>query len=210
MVYTARQLEALLQSHGRIVLPYRARLTPLAQDWLRARKIEVVYADDGADASPPAASPARPVRPGGLPFLWWCDGPCGTAKAALTAVAKEANLAPLPASADASKLAQVLKHLSAELSAGRCGGGIVVVRHAGMACVLANRSSALRAVVGTSIASVDAALVDVCANVLLLESEAHSLMQMRNLISRFVRGQRSPDETLLRQLSDAARCECKH
>src|SRR3954471_6731251 len=53
MFLTARQLEDLHRangSNGHLVLPYRARLTPLAVDWVRARKIALGYSDDGARA----------------------------------------------------------------------------------------------------------------------------------------------------------------
>ena len=41
MIYTARQLEDLHKGNGngQLVLPYGARLTPLAVDWARARKV---------------------------------------------------------------------------------------------------------------------------------------------------------------------------
>ena len=103
MFFTARQLEDLHKSNGsngHVTLPYRARLSPLAQDWVRARKIALGYSDAVAPASksapganqPGAAlSPAKPATPGTV--LWWCDGPCGPAKAALTAQAKESTAA---------------------------------------------------------------------------------------------------------------------
>src|SRR4051794_8643298 len=99
MIVTARQLEDLHRangSNGHLVLPYRARLTPLAADWVKARKVVLGYSDDGAakpsngkhaapaGATPLAASPtgnagtAQEVPLGAV--LWWCDGPCGPAK----------------------------------------------------------------------------------------------------------------------------------
>ena len=38
MIFTQRQIELLHNGNGHIVLPYRARLTPLAQDWVRQRR----------------------------------------------------------------------------------------------------------------------------------------------------------------------------
>src|SRR3954447_11162285 len=103
MFLTARQLEDLHRangSNGHLVLPYRARLTPLAADWVRARKIALGYSDDGAqpgNGNVPATGAATPlaVSHGGAAtastnlaagssagaILWWCDGPCGPAKA---------------------------------------------------------------------------------------------------------------------------------
>jgi ribose 5-phosphate isomerase RpiB len=48
MIVTARQLEDMHKSaggSGQIVLPYRAKLTPLAKDFIRAKKIELGYAE---------------------------------------------------------------------------------------------------------------------------------------------------------------------
>ena len=48
MIITARQLEDLHKSHGgngRVTLPYRARLTPLAADYVRARKLVLGYSE---------------------------------------------------------------------------------------------------------------------------------------------------------------------
>ena len=107
MIYTARQLEQLHKTNGHVTLPYNARLTPAAQDWIRARKLAIQYTDG---ESPPLGAPfsarpqggacprcnhaENPAVPAGAKreestssrrgtFLWWCDGPCGAAKAAI-------------------------------------------------------------------------------------------------------------------------------
>src|SRR5204863_10046467 len=73
MIFTARQLEELHKTNGHIVLPYRARLSPMAQDWVRAKKIQLGYSDN---ASPLAASQTNNAAPPVLNsnFLYWCDG----------------------------------------------------------------------------------------------------------------------------------------
>ena len=51
MFVTVRQIEDLYKSNGsngHVVLPYRARLTPLAQDWVRSKKVAVGYSDGEA------------------------------------------------------------------------------------------------------------------------------------------------------------------
>src|SRR5260370_40672624 len=122
MIVTARQLEDLHRQNGcngQITLPSRARLTPLAADWLRARKILLSYSesDRGDIPSPPpvlrgrggegAASPQLPSP--GVPgegekghgvILWWCDVPAGPGKAAIVAHERESNLRALPPPAD--------------------------------------------------------------------------------------------------------------
>src|SRR5437763_9306717 len=96
MFITVRQLEDLHRqngSNGHVTLPYRARLTPLAQDWVRSSKIAVGYADVDATSKSPTASSATlesSSKPAGK-YLWWCDGPCGPAKAAIASLARETN-----------------------------------------------------------------------------------------------------------------------
>src|SRR4051794_26167671 len=66
MFLTARQLEDLHRangSNGHLVLPYRARLTPLAADWVRSRKIALGYSDDGARPENGKATVNEPPTP---------------------------------------------------------------------------------------------------------------------------------------------------
>src|SRR5687768_11838393 len=116
MIFTARQLQALHQSNGQIILPYRARLTPLAVDWVRAKKISLGYSDVESpkiDCPVPAASPenneAKPHSTG--TFLWWCDGPCGPAKAAVMAQSKESSLSPLTTANDPKQLVAAVRFI---------------------------------------------------------------------------------------------------
>lgn len=72
MIITARQLEDLHRNggaNGHVTLPYRARLTPLATDFIRARKLVIGYSDvDG---------PCSTVSPS-VPGKTDCDCGCGT------------------------------------------------------------------------------------------------------------------------------------
>src|SRR5262245_2548824 len=89
MIFTARQLEELHRSGGgQITLPYRARLTPLAQDWVRQHGVKIGYTDMESPARTVADSPVAAPQ---LKWMWWADGPCGPAKAALATVARESN-----------------------------------------------------------------------------------------------------------------------
>src|SRR6476620_2430933 len=119
MIFSARQLEEMHKATGAIALPRAARLTPLAQDWLKSRKLVAVYTDlsEGAKggavvgAHPPAAAPS------GGQWVWWCDGPCGMAKAALSAH-RDVNLVGLQTAADAGKTLTVAKELATQLKGG--------------------------------------------------------------------------------------------
>ena len=207
MIFTARQLEDLLKANGRIVLPYGARLTPLAQDWARSRKLAVGYGPDelvrqaARLPQPVGAQAPQPQAPGH--YLWWCDGPCGSAKAAISALAREASLAPI----EARTLAEAIRQAARAVKSQTAAGAALLVRSAGAGAVLANRAPSLRAIVGTTLESLEAGLGEVAANVLLLEYERRSFNELKNLLSRFVRARRSLGEPAQALIREIAACE---
>ena len=218
MIFTARQLQDLHKTNGHVTLPVGARLTPMASDWARSRKISVVF--DGqagvkpdapsasniasvASVAPPLASSA-PAPAGQI--LWWCDGPCGAAKAALAAVGREANVQPLPVNAEPKFLVGAVKHLAKEIKADRAAAGILLVQSGAAAAVYANRCPSLRAILGTCRDAVQQGLDQVGANVLIVETPHQTLQQVRNVLSLFVRMRRTPSEDVKRQLRELADC----
>ena len=75
MIVTARQLEDLHRlngANGQITLPYRARLTPLALDWVRAKKVALGY----SDVEKPANGHAATVAKEGDACCTGCAGNC--------------------------------------------------------------------------------------------------------------------------------------
>jgi hypothetical protein len=212
MIFTARQLEDLHRNtgaNGQLVLPYRARLTPNAQDWLKQRKIAVGYSDVDSSAVQQAAT----TNSGNLqapapsaPFLWWCDGPCGPAKAALVTQAKESALAESTIAQDANHLIPAIKHVAAEVKADRINGAILLVQSAAAAVVYANRCPSLRAIIATCLDAVDQGVSQVGANVLIIEHPYKTLSQVKNLVARFVRGTRELSETVKKDLVELTNC----
>lgn len=238
MYISARQLEDLHRAaggNGRVVLPYGARLTPLAADWVRHRRVKVGYGpaeittaeaahpsvgeSSRAAAPAPLAVPAAPsaashasasrsdlAAPSALPYVWWCDGPSGPAKAAAAAVAREAHLQESDHPGEARQLHTVIRDLAGRVKSNQAAGGILLVQSGGAAIVLANRCRALRAVPGTTFESLQAAIDAVAANVLVVEYPRRTFSEIRTLVSRFVRGRRDPDDDLRRQLEDLSSC----
>lgn len=204
MIYTARQLEQLHKAHGRVILPPDARLTPLATDWLRARKLSIAWADAAPVAAAAAPLPASAAPVGGL--LWWCDGPCGQAKAALSAFERPANLRPLGVNPSEPAFIEAIRAVAVELRDRRAQGAIFLVRSAGAAMVFANRCPSIRAVLGTCLDAVDQAAGAVGANVLVLEYPYKTFSQLRTLIGRFVRGPFDLPDAARRQLQELASC----
>ena len=213
MIYTARQLEDLHKTNGHVTLPVGARLTPMAHDWARSRKISVVYDGQAAQAgvatsvarSSAVAQPLAPSAPAGQ-ILWWCDGPCGAAKAALAAVGREANVQPMTINAEPKFLVGAIKHLAKEIKADRAAAGILLVQSGAAAVVYANRCPSLRAILGTCRDAVQQGLDQVGANVLIVETPHQTLQQVRNVLSLFVRMRTTPSEDVKRQLTELASC----
>jgi hypothetical protein len=215
MIFTARQLEDLHKSNGngQLVLPYGARLTPLAADWVRYRKINVGYGPDEMvktssikRSAVPEASRAKPQPPGVGAFLWWCDGPCGAAKAAVGALGRESSVAAIEFPPDPRQLVPVIKKLAADVKSASTTGGLLLLQSGGAAIVLANRCPSLRAILGTTFESLEAAIAAIAANVLIIEYPRKSFSEIRNLLSRFVRASRELGDDVRRQLQEVASC----
>lgn len=204
MIYTARQLERLLADEGRIVLPYQARLTPLAADWVRSKRVQVGYSNVSpkAEASAATSQPQAPVvGTSASPLRYWCDGPCGQAKAALSHLAKQNQLRQIDITADVKQTAEVVRLLKRELQPN--DAALLLVNQAALATVLVNRCPNLRGIVGTSLQAIDQ-LVAIGPNVLIIEHSRLTMMQVRNIVERFMRLPHVPDEQLRRQLEEAA------
>jgi hypothetical protein len=207
MYLTARQLETILREQGQLVLPFGARLTPAAMDVVRAKKLDIRFdiAAKPASQTSQIKSPEPVASAQGTgTFFWWCATRNGAAKAAIAMVSRESALRSIDIQEDACKTAAVVKSLVSAVRNGTARGGILVVDSSGLASVLANRSKHLRAIVGTSLASIESGLRDVSANVLIIEPAGHTLMTLKNMIARFVRGSGLPSPELERELAGLA------
>lgn len=214
--FSARQLQDLHQrsgGNGRLVLPYRARLTPAAQDWIRVRKIQLGYDDaqaapatDGAPAINGPAEASSGAAVGAGTYLWWCEGPCGPAKAAVTALEKEISLRPIDLPSDARQTVKAVKALAAAVKGKRAAGGLLFVPIAAGAVIYANRCPSLRAVVGSSLDAVEQGIRSFAANVLVIEYPRQSLQPMKNMLARFLRATRDLPADLSRDLQELASC----
>ena len=220
MIVTARQLDDLHKrsgSNGHVTLPYRARLSPLAADWVRQKKVVLGYSDgdaqptNGSAPTPPAGRPASAGTPHATASptgttIGWCDGPCGPAKAAITAQAKESSLHPLDLPPDPRQVVPVVKSVASEIKAGRAQAAVLLVQSGAAAMVYANRCPSLRAVLGTCMESVEQGVQQVAANVLVIEHPHRTLQQVKNVVGRFVRARRALPEDVRRQHEERASC----
>lgn len=217
MIFTARQLEELHKTNGHVTVPVGARITPLAQDWLRAKRITLKYGTNGTAPQRPTGGShtlTAPPHQSSLPItfappgtlVWWCDGPCGQAKAAIGQQSRESSLQPLDLPASSDNLVPAIKRIASEVKAGRASGGILLVQAGAAAIVYANRCPSLRAILGTCRQSVEQGVQQLAANVLVIEYPYHSLPQVRNILIPFVRGQREMSDDVQRQLQELQGC----
>lgn len=223
MIFTARQLEDMHKSagnSGRIVLPYRAKLTPLARDFLRMRKIEVGYSDAVADKTVPnsqdSTSPGLPVvvdhrllnqlQQSTGQYLWWTDGPNGLAKAAIAAEERQSGLIALQIAHDDAHLISAIRSIAKEIKSQNAIGGVLLVQHAAKANLFANRCPSIRAVLGTCMETVEQGVNQIAANMLIIEYPYKNFSQIRNLLSRFLRAPRTLSPETEQQLRELASC----
>src|SRR5207245_2243708 len=78
-------------------------------------------------------STPTPAAPGS--FLWWCDGPCGTAKAALSAQSRESNLGQIDIPSESTKLVSVIRKLAAEVKSNNAPAALLMTQYAASAPV---------------------------------------------------------------------------
>jgi hypothetical protein len=180
MIVTARQLEELHRDsgrNGRVALRAGTRLSPLAREWVRKTKVDIEYVDA-------TTTRALVPRPELRRVVWWCDGPCAMAKAALMSQESFVNLQQISSSSEAI----AVRAIADEVAARRADAGVLLVQSAGAATVHANRLTELRAIVGTSVDSVEIAMRSIKPNVLIVEHGGNTLMNLKTLVARFVRG----------------------
>ncbi|HEY8665223.1 MAG TPA: RpiB/LacA/LacB family sugar-phosphate isomerase [Tepidisphaeraceae bacterium] len=213
MIVTARQLEDLHKSNGQVTLPRAARLTPLAVDWIKAKRIVIAFEDGelGAPATSGDGAAAALMTPADCAaavakFLWWCDGPCGPAKAALVAQGRESSLAALAQAADPRNIVPAIKELARGIRSGNAAGGVLLVQTGSLAMVYANRCPSLRAVLGTCLDAVEQGVRSVAANVLVIEHPYKTLSQVSNLLGRFLNAKRELAPQVKQQLQELASC----
>ncbi|NNM85195.1 MAG: hypothetical protein HKL96_05500, partial [Phycisphaerales bacterium] len=183
---TARQLA---EARGTVYLASSARLTPLAQDLLRERKItvEVVTApSSNADKH----------------WLCWMQGHCPTAASLMT----ELGGRPLPIGNGPDDLLAAVRQVAADIRSVKAQLAILFVPAAARAVCFANRCRSLRAIVGTCEQAVQEGIDMLGANVLVLEYPHLNAQRMRQLALQFIQSSGRPNAAVQRQLAQLAAC----
>jgi hypothetical protein len=194
-VVTAKQLDQLTGSVVR--LSSSARLTPLAVDIVKERKLTVERVAS-ASASSSASAPAS----GG--WVWWIDGHCPQAEQ--TAADLRSSLTALSHRRSGQAMPEVIRDVARRAATGRLAGAVLFVPSAVKAAVMANRCPTLRAIVGTSVNAAEEGVRQVAANVLLIEYPQHGGASMRAMIQAFLAATRPDLPEVERQLKELGTC----
>lgn len=195
-IVTAKQLESL-GAVTVVKLDVTARLSPLAVDHVKSRKITVErVAAGGAKASSVAAASGD--------WFWWCDGH----EPSVDRVADQLRdrVKPLSHQRSAGALVSVLKQLAKRVKSNGASGAVLFVDSAAKSVCLANRCPVLRAVVGTNMHAVEQGITTAQANVLVVEHPQHGWRAMRDMAERFITTPRSTCTVLEQQIKELSQC----
>ena len=202
-IITAKQIE---KADGVIHLAPAARLTPLAVDLVRQRKLKIERVDlrQGIQQSK-SASPSSTSGGGGAAdaYMWWIDGRCGIAEQVMT---EFRGIAPLSVRRLPTALGDAVRDIARRVKDNRLGGAVLFVHSAAQATCFTNRCPSLRGIVGTSDAAVEQGIKQLAANVLIVEYPMHGNRSMRSLVERFTTTQRPHLPDLERQLKELSAC----
>lgn len=208
MIFTQRQIEALYKTRNCVVLPIGSRLSPLAKDWIKSRKIDIEYGETPpAQADVDSAGCAASSSPEGkAKYLWWCDGPCGQAKAAISPLERELGLRLLEIEKNERAILLAIRSLAQRIAKRKCDAAILLVRSGATAMVYANRCASIRAILGTCGDAVEQGIRLIGANMLVIEHPHKTLSQVRSMAARFLKAPHQASAEVSRLLQELSTC----
>lgn len=195
-IVTSHRLEDAIQSSPDkvVILAMGARLTPLAQDIVRANPASVRRENIGD-----GHATLRDLNHG-RSWCWWT---CCQCDAVRRTVAQRANMmVPLSVPHNPTSIAQAVMDADARVRSGRCAGAVLFVRQAARAMCLANRRRSLRAILGNCDDAVSQGAHEIGANVLVLEFPYLTHEQMARRVDLILRSNAKPPSDVLRLLTE--------
>ena len=196
-IITAQQLhDAIAHApDGVAVIAHDARPTPLANDFIRENPDQVHR------VVPTNARHATAAL--GQPWLWWADGHCPAVVATTTGLG--GKVVPSGAARSEAGLTQVIHDLAHGVRQRSVLGGLLFVRSAARAIVLANRCPHLRAVVGSCPEAVEQGIAQVGANVLIVEYPYVNAERLAAMVTRMTQSKPVVSAHVERELADLHR-----
>jgi ribose 5-phosphate isomerase RpiB len=206
-IITASQLQSL--GSKTVHLDPRARLTPLAMDYVRENKLALCYVNNppsspasAADSSGSAASTIPSAN--GSRWLWWIAGKCPVFDDLSTQWRQ--RWVTTSHRRELAVLHHVIGDLADRVASGKVNGGVLFVPGGARAVVLANRCRSLRAVVGFESRAVEQAIEHAAANVLIIEYPHVSRAVMTQMVQRFIDAPRPAQAHMQQQMRELSRC----
>lgn len=195
-IITANQLQDAIRTarNKAVLLAADAKLTPLAQDLVRANPDCVKRQNiSAADAN------LRKLNHG-LPWSWWTCCQCDSVR---RIIAKRSGaMIPITVPRQASSIAEAVMAGDAAVRNGRSAGVVLFVKHAARAMCLANRRRSLRAVLGNCDEAVALGVHEIGANVLVLEFPYLTYEEMAARVDIVMRSEAKPSGEMSRLLRE--------
>lgn len=191
--------EKMLKAAGSqvIQLAARAKLTPLALDYVKSNQLKLMTASDPLRPASGGASAAA------APWLAWIEGSCpASARVAGQFTGKLAMLQ------EAADLVEAIHELDERVKAGSISGGILFVKSAAKALCYANRCTSLRAALGHCLGAVRLAVDSLAANVLVLEYPFQPYYPMLGMARLFLAAPRPSTQAIEQELARLSHCAC--
>ena len=200
-IVTASQLQGAMDTSadGIAYLAPDARLSPLANDM--ARRVPDRIQRTGVDQPSSRAAGAGPPSQ----WLWWLDGHNAAVRDLGSRFAR--NLVPFGAGYSAPSMSSVVRELAGAIAARRAAGGFLFVQSAAKAICLANRCRSVRAIVATCSDAVEQGIVEMGANVLVIEYPHVTPGAMAMMVERMLQQAPTVSPAVERELADLHRCE---
>jgi hypothetical protein len=168
-VLAAEDVRRSLNGHRRVLLSAAAVLTPLAEEELRCRGVEVVRQDE-------AAAPAKAAWGVGQ------DRPYPLVRSAVQALARDALAVRELPEAGAGLPCRWAKAVAECIARGDCAGGVLFCGDPGLVCCVANKLPGLRAVPVVSVGQAARATLTLGANLLAVEMPGRTFFELRQIL----------------------------
>jgi hypothetical protein len=184
---------------GPIRLAKGAILTPLAQDFIKEKNLNVMTDERAISTAVNAGAASINAS-----IFWWIGGQCPSVAKVVETLRPNVLASRERGSAD--NLRVVVKELAGLVKGKRVGSGLLFVDSAARAAVYANRCHSLRAVVATSDKAVSDAVEHLGANVLIIEYPQLGYKGMMALIKPFIESLHQAPAAVQKELNDLATC----
>jgi ribose 5-phosphate isomerase RpiB len=177
-VLAADDVRRRLNGQRRLVLGPATVVTPLAIEELRQKRVEVVH--DGAE---PAATPAG---------VWGVgqDRAYPLVHSALQTLARERVPVRALPEANGELPCRWAKAVAECVARGECAGGVLFCAEPELVCCVANKVGGLRAAAALSVAQAARAVLNLGANLLVVEMPGRTFFEVRQILRELCAGAR--------------------